>query len=283
MIPQNYKISVAFATLALATASAQAVTIVSWGPSPDIITSAKGTIGGEGSSSIDFSTPSNPAIDGTYYPDNTGHNPVFYFASTATTGNLDVRMLDGGANNDEFRMAMSDTTGDPREVDGNIAIMWTKDGDGSNFGFLNGGTANPATLTSITATFNSNGSGNNAFVDIYWIIRLGSSFYISQDFNFNNTSSLPDPSAVNWFDYNPDAASTGDITAIGASATLANFEDVTGVGFMLKFVQTSATNIFLLPEMTSFTAEADVVPEPSTYALMVGLAALGGMLWRRRK
>lgn len=257
-----------------------AVTIVSWGPATDIVTGQQGTIGGEGSSSIDFSTPSNPAIGSSYYPNNTGHSPLFYFASTASAGNLDVRILDNGANNDEFRMAMNKTS-DPYVVDGNIAIVWTKDGNGSNYGFLNGGDSNPTELTSLSATFNSNGSSNFAFVDIRWIIRLGEDFYISENFNFSNTPSLPDPSAASWFDYNPATGASGDITVIGSAATLGSFNDLTATGFMLEFDQTNTGNIYLIPEMTSFTADA-VIPEPGAYALMFG-AAIGALALMRRK
>jgi len=261
--------------------TAMAETIVSWGPATDIVTGQQGTIGGEGSSSIDFGTPSNPTIGASYYPNNAGKSPVFYFASTATAGNLDVRILDNGTNNDEFRMAMNDNSGDPRVVDGAIAIVWTKDGDGSNFGFLNGGDANPVTLTSISTTFNDNGSANRASVDRRWIIRLGSDFYVSEAFDYTSNMSLADPSTANWFSYDP-ATDIRAIDEVNDQVALASFDDLTAVGTLQEFSRTETDrNIFLLPEMTSFTVTGDVVPEPASAMLI--LVGTTFMATRRRR
>lgn len=252
--------------------------IVSWGAAEDIVTGQVGTIGGEGSQSIDFGTPSNPTIGPGYYPNNEGKNPVFYLASYApVTGGLDVRLLNGTP--DEFRLAMSDNSA-PQEVEGTIALVWTKDGDGTDFGFLNGGDTLPTSLVSLDATFGTNGSSVPGGSTFRWVIRLDDTFYASESSPGGPAKSLPDPGAIDWFSYSPDS----DISVFGSTAeSIASFENVTAVGFAFEFSQTSSGNIFIIPELRSFTAEGAVIPEPSSAFLLGAVSILGVLVYRRRR
>ncbi|WP_309381405.1 PEP-CTERM sorting domain-containing protein [Cerasicoccus frondis] len=239
-------------------------------------------------SQLDLTSPALGAPTtngGSYYPNNTNdRSPVFFYTGVATVGEIDARLFNNTApTTSEMRIGMRDLDDGiaGSAVQGSQIIMWTQDGydygTGPSHGFLNGGDTNSVTLTSMTATF----TGTNSSVDFYWVIRLGSDFYATGGNALNEGTELTDPSAALWFEYDPLTDIT-DLSNQGSAVVLSSFDNLTAVGMLLDFdASSTGSTIYVLPEMTEFQATG-VIPEPSTYAGIIGLVGLMYVIRRRK-
>lgn len=255
--------------------SASAATIVSWGPSGDIVTGDVGMAGSSGSTQLSFDSYASPAVGPNYYSNNAGKTPNFYAAI--------VGSVDGGAlqstNNWRIENGTTDSvwanlngpTGTGTVVTQSIYV-WDK------ADFINGGDANPAELTGMSYTVDN----NTGTLTTRWVVELDdSNFYIS-DAESQSTSvpwenSFTDPTTINWNNYDP----ASDFTAVGSAASLtaSDFENVTAVGFYMQ----SQTGRYNQQWFTAFEAEAATIPEPTTYGMLMGGLLLGLAIARRRK
>ncbi|CAA6679339.1 MULTISPECIES: hypothetical protein [unclassified Lentimonas] len=129
------------------------------------------------------------------------------------------------------------------------------------------------------------------------VIRDGSTYYVSSaeggrrnagDLTLAaNTVDLQWASfdAANSADFLITGSGDSDITGLGTLTfnTIANFTDVTGVGYIFTgsfFSNVDKEEIF---QTTGFTADLAVIPEPSAFAVIAGVFAMGFVGCRRRQ
>jgi hypothetical protein len=186
--------------------------------------------------------------------------------------------------------------GAPGISGGNTNILQHVDGDRIQFGLSGGNTAR--TLVSLTM-FNVSGwdSGNQQLTltakviptsgldmlsnDVRLVVRSGSDYFVS-----NNGFSVPAAGeltnvtidASSWLAYTPETSILGAFDTNVVNGLTA----IDAVGIYIK-VNTfdQATSYSLRTNIASL--EVTAVPEPSTYAALAGLLALGFVAWRRRR
>jgi hypothetical protein len=85
-----------------------------------------------------------------------------------------------------------------------------------------------------------------------------------------------------WAVYNP----TANFLLFDASAATFNtvtWSNIQGVGYQAQFIQTGTLTSGVIDASVSNFQVLAAIPEPSTYAAIFGLMALGMILWRRRR
>lgn len=274
---------------------ASGVVVVQWGPDENV------TGGGFGinlspnpgdPNVIDLTDPANPdpaTNGGTYYPNNTNsRTPTFFYTGVQNAGSLDARIINNTSPAvSDIRLGMRDQDGsDGYAVNGANLAIWTKDGfdyaTGPDHGFLNGGDANPVTLTSLSSSWTSNGGTAAGLTTFYWVIRLGNDFYATGGDSIAQSTDLADPASANWFSYDPLTDIT-DVSNAGSAAPLPNLDNLTAVGVLTTFDHTSTGNIFINSSVEQVIAEGVVVPEPGVYAAIAGLGVLIFVVRRRKR
>lgn len=290
MLPTLTKTAIAATSLVTIPLLSEAVVAIQWGPDTNMTGGGFGINLSPNSpdpSIIDLTNPANPdpvTNGGSYYPNNTNsRSPVFFYTGVANAGELDNRIINNNAPAiSEMRIGMRDTDGgDGFVVQGANLALWTQTGfdyaSGPDHGFLNGYDSAPATLESINSSWTTNGGTASAETTLYFIIRLGSSFYATGGDSLAASTDLLDPASATWFNYDP----LTDIEAIGTEAALANFDNLTAAGVLTTFDYTSASAIYINAEMGEF--QVNVIPEPHTYALIAGFAGLLIAIRRRQE
>ena len=266
------------------------VTVVQWGTGTDIVSANQGVTSafeGENDTSLNTGTSSNPTVGADYYNSNTGRNPVFFANSVNTqgTGTSFSIANDFTADSVDYDIITFNISADSNVSNrASALVMWTKAGDGS-FGFLNGGDSNDVTLSSLSATGNVNSVANSSF-ETRFVIQLGSTYYISEDlgrFGTGNqgytTLSIADVTAAAWSAYDP---VTNFTTTIGSTVTLSDFSDLNAVGLYYDR-DVTGTNRFSNLYLAGFEAQGTVVPEPSSFALLLGAVTMALVATRRRR
>ncbi len=259
--------------------TASAATIVSWGEASDIVggftnLSASGT----GQTTISFSNGySSPAVGANYYPNNAGKTPSFYGAGNQTTSSTETPSATtngtraiSNATPDTIQFGGQNTSADTNKVvTTSKLLLWT-----SNEFLTSDNELSGMSLINLD-------NGSTVFTQNRFVIQLGSSYYISQNFGENPTAAttvgFTDPTLVSWFDYDP----TVDISAINAAAVISDFSNLTKAGFFSTGTSTAASASVFVQNNTRFF-EVTAVPEPTVFAL-VGAAAAAMLVFRSRK
>ena len=247
---------------------AGAVLIVDYVASATIDTNGQGLSGGN----VPFSTASarSPALGTNSY---NGSSPTFYGGvSEAGSGAIDQFLFETSDSSFRFRHSAASAGDSATGV-----YLWKK------ADFLNGFvTVGNVTLTNSDAISVHSRRFGSDFTDseIRFVLQEGSVFYISDDLGqipaTYGTTSLGDPTAANWFAYNP----LSSISSIGVSAspTFENLESI-GVWFQLTGGSSGKRTIAFDSFMANATA---AVPEPTSLPL-AGLGAMFFICWSRHK
>lgn len=249
-----------------------AVTVVHWGGSNLAANYSQNLTTGKNVDTLDLGTPSNPTVGSSYYSDSTDANPVFYAASlwtydgTPAAGNF-VWRVDPTATGQITTSINTGVASDPLTSSIQSIYIWQKEN------FLNGGDANPVALNDITLNTGVNGGAGS----LRFVVQNGSNWYVSDS---TTTQDLSLSSfTTSWYDYDPVEDFT-DFTGAIAGVTTNDFTDVTAVGL---WMDKTATGQYIVRTFQSIDVDATVVPEPSTYAMLVGFAALTLVYTRRRR
>lgn len=250
----------------------RAAEIVNWGYATNIVTALQNMTKGAGATTLDLTTPSNPALGSSYYPDATGHNPIFYALSWCSVNNTASKLYiqnnqgdSTGITNDVVQFNLDAGAATPNQPYG--LILWTKTNE-AGYGFLNGFDTTPATLVSLSVLNKANSfpaMHTNRFV-----IRLGNTFYASERIVMPVGAALYSTQTIvvadtTWYEYDP----LTDVRVIGPQATISDFGNCTAVGFLYSRHNTARYSTF---DIGGFSAEA--IPEPTLFVLLSGVGVL---------
>lgn len=223
--------------------------LVAWGPGSNAVTSSPSLLAGSGSTSIDLTVPANPAIGPSY----SNASPQFFAAASAFSGNSvgAYRIGDGPAGSSDT-IHVNFARGAAAENHGVFAAVWTKAGNGSAYGFLDGARTGSVTLAGMRARAKVN-SATTGVSQTRFIIRIASRWYISDDrgavtaATFFEDIALANPAAATWYSFDP-----ADILAVGAPVTIRAFDNITAVGINWRSYVTGSTATL---QIESFRAE----------------------------
>jgi hypothetical protein len=203
--------------------------------------------------------------------------PAFYCVSLVADVSLDVEMgdffsADGtDAPIGTYAILVSDTGSD------GFLGSYTSAAD-ADFSIFSG--------TSLTSGSILSGTGNDEIIGVFQMADLGTggssffSFLTGIDISGSSSLSSGQNLAVYWFPTITNTSITGSVNEYGFYRS----DSVdTASGSDIAFVMpTDGAYIFAeFPDAASFTAVA--VPEPSTYAALLGALALGFVAYRRRR
>lgn len=149
----------------------------------------------------------------------------------------------------------------------------------SDWNALTSGTVGFNSTSSMTLDLDDNGgmTTNSAFV----VLNNGQ-YYVSQLTQGKSLTTLSFDAAAEWAAFDPTNFNTVDFSTLSFSAQTASFfSDIEAVGFYWQANATDKTD----PKFSLFQFEVDAVavPEPSTYALLLGATGLLTVLLARRR
>lgn len=249
----------------------QSALIVDWGGTA-YVSATTTPMGGQNATSPQggFSGGDPLLLNPTANYDSAQTSGVFYGAVTWTTtgadGNFGSVMNAVGGDRMEFKRYNTDL---------NVLVVWRQ------ADFLNGhSTGNVGFDSSSTVSMRMNTFVNFDAGRVVLRLQGGSNdgYYISQQAPFNSTASTISANftTLTWLAYDP-ATSLSDFGAPVDLLSGGLIDHVTEVGFYVHSNATSA-NAFRLD---SFEVNSIAIPEPSTWALLLG--SMGALLFLRRR
>lgn len=230
-------------------------TVFQWGPNPehtpnfeDVTADAgNGVLGGPITGSTAYQTGNGPDFFAGYAAEGTS-NPAIRIVGNSGTDFLgsDMKRVDAGQN-------------------GGTAVFFF---EASTTGL---------TLDSLSITANRNSAATTQ--EFRWVVQLGSDYYSSEGLAVPDDFSqvvLSDPSTLDWFSYSPETDLTSG--SIAGTASTLDFTNLSGAGWYFYAQDGGRSNLRF--DVSEFTVTA--VPEPSSFALLAGISALGWISLRRR-
>lgn len=246
----------------LAAVSSAHAALVTWGPSTDYVTT---TSSGQRSAAggviaFDLGTPLTPSSGYT-------GDPIYGGASSTDSmnGGFSIRNNDAnnGGGNDTLFFGKATSVANGDVLSG--VFLWKKE----DFGF---GEGENVTVESFSYTGRVNGSTSTGS-EARFVIQQGSDYLISGAIGLTTTNtsySLADVATQSWFTYNPGS----NFSVIGSLVEAPVFSGVTALGLYMTTTSTGTNGIYLA--FSQFGADGfSVIPEPSSAALWLSLAALG--------
>lgn len=202
----------------------------------------------------------SPASDGSVYTGGVGAvtspgNPDFY-SSKDNTAVTNYTIFDGGSNDLLGRVQVAGGTSGT-----GISSMyaWEFDED---------------TLEAFGSTGFGGFGGNVSNAQYRFVFQDSLGDWHASDSTFTGDGDIADVTTADWVSFTPH---TAGVAIIGAPST-PSFDGVQLVGYYQQFDTTGGGGMF----STGFSASgSSVIPEPSTVALL-GLGAVGAVLFRRR-
>ena len=249
--------------------SAQSISVVQWGPEDDIVTGFSNT--NRNVVQVDLATAFNPDIGthGYYQGGNPGNASAIFYGTVYNSTDGDSRLQIPNSitpNPLTFDFSNGTDTSATREIAG--LALWQK-----SDGFL---TSNTISFADLSLSLDHSVNGSTARGEVRFVVREGAGdFFISNDLgtlSAANAGVANESMVSSWFSFDP----TVSVLDVGAVAT-PTLSDITAIGFSY-YKQDQFTNATF--RVSEFSATA--IPEPSTYAAILGFGALALVVWRRR-
>lgn len=277
---------VSSAIICIQSVSQSAITVVQFGPSPDYIATTTANFGRAndpgGGILFDLSTPLSPTTFGS--PE--GLNSTFYggyeprFNGILGGVGMEPANVTGSADGDyiRFRTRTSSVESEPGPKKVSVAIMFVKEdflGTASDYPV----SFNSQSTFSTYIRFNQFTANHNTEYGL--IVEQGGQIFRSNLLSLSSPQSAMgapiEISGLVWYEYDPFAGI--DITGPGVLVTPV-FDDITGLGI---YAHGHASADAGRAEIGLAGFQVVAVPEPSTYAALLGLGALIFAGLRRRK
>lgn len=277
-------IAVALAVASLSSAHAAPVTVLDFDlPAATPTNTNFGNYDGTSRSSTNPSTNTrlwgfDPTSSGRFWTTPWGSNNIPWFSGglevvannpSLTPGVLFVRM--GGSRQIVVNTDMGPTEGSVQ----NGLFVWNKSQ------FINEGDVSPVSFSSLNLNLLSN-SVTDAADGIRFVIQNAGQYYLSQSFFRSISGAFSVTGTEQWAAFNPtstdfDMPNAGSLTFDTSSSSLTS---VTQVGFAFRTSRPAYGNTMYFDD---FSFSGTVVPEPSTYAMLLGGGIGAVALLRRRK
>ncbi|MCC5836050.1 MAG: PEP-CTERM sorting domain-containing protein [Opitutales bacterium] len=249
---------------------AQSISVLQWGPENDVVTGFFNQ--NRNNIAVDLGTPMSPNIGAQgYYQggDPVDASAVFYGSLYNSTDDGVSRLqIPDSINPNPLTFDFSNgTDSSATRVIAGLALWQKPDG------FLSSETFSFADL-SLSLDHYVNAS--TARGEVRFVVRDGASdFYVSNDLGTLEAASAgvaSETDVVAWYGYDP----TVSILDFGVSAA-PSLADITALGFLYVKEDDFTTANFRVSEFS-----ATAIPEPSTYAALLGFAAFALVVVRRR-
>lgn len=269
----------------LAAGAAQAQTLVNW--SGDYVTGNKGFSGASNNNFVGVSpTDEYPTTD-----NSTLAGPAFTAGYSLTVDGSPANWNSGFVGNNASGQDLIDMRISPAQAVRSFrgAVLFDA------AGFANAwSAANQVFSFDLKARINSNVPAAISGGDVRLLILSGSDYYVSSEslIAINNNAGVANmtqfdnlfgtgqtATVTSWLPYD---LGTGVNSAFGSAVT-PTFTTIDGVGYVFDVGTDASASTNLQFHVFEFGVAATPVPEPSTYAALLGALALGMVAWRRRR
>ncbi len=157
-------------------------------------------------------------------------------------------------------------------IDFTVAVLWKK------ADFLNGGDSQSVDLTTDNAlSLDWTDRSNNASLTGRWLVDIDGTTYVSNESFSGGAVTSSAITSTTWASID---LADSMFNAPGSFGAL-SVSDIDGVGFYLSGNYSGGG--LELAQLNSYSADAAVIPEPSSFALLAGALGMGLVMMRRRR